>query len=187
MTVTTASSTPVGSTPITVKGVSGKVSGTVTADMKVNYPISSSFKMDVTPSSVTTGPGSTAVYSVQLTRTNFPGSVTFAVSGGLPPGAKATFTPNPTTGNSSTLQISTVATSADSNYTLYLVGSGTNLSGSTHYTYASVQLVISKAGSPFTISGNLSGQLACRPARSAVFGQCRVPPRGRRPGTLPHP
>jgi hypothetical protein len=158
--VTTTSSTPVGSTTITVNGVSGKVSGTVTAGLTVNYPISSSFSMSVTPASVTMAPGATAVYTVQLARTNFPGPVTFAVVGdGLPAGATA-FTPNPTTGNSSTLQISTAATTVDGSHTLYLVGSGPNPSGSTQYAYASVQLVISTTGSPFAISGNLSGLLA---------------------------
>jgi hypothetical protein len=137
------------------------VNGTVTAGLTVNYPISSSFSMNVTPASVTMAPGSTAVYTVQLARTNFPGPVTFAVVGDGPPaGATATFTPNPTTGNSSTLQISTAATTADGSHTLYLVGSGPNPSGGAQYAYASVQLVISTTGSPFAISGNPSGPLA---------------------------
>jgi hypothetical protein len=160
LTVTTTSSTPVGSYTITVSGVSGKVSGSVTGGLTVNYPISSSFSMNATPASLSMGPESTAVYTVQLTRSNFPGSVTFAVYGGLPGGATATFTPNPTTGLSSTLQISTAATTPDGSYTLYLVGSGPNPSGATQYAYASVQLIISTNGSPFTISGNLSGLLA---------------------------
>jgi hypothetical protein len=166
MNVTTTSSTPVGSYTLTVTGVSGKISGTVTAGLTVNYPISGSFSMNVTPASVSMGPGSTAVYAVQLTRNNFSGSVTFAVYGGLPSGATATFTPNPTTttGNTSTLQISTAVTTADGSYTLYLVGSGPSGS-TTQYAYASVQLVISTTGKPFTISGDLlSGLLA--PGRS---------------------
>jgi len=160
ITVTTTSSTPVGSYTLTVSGVSGKVNGSVAAGMTVNYPISSSFSMNVTPASVTMAPGSTAAYTVALTRTNFPGSVTFAVNGGLPAGASATFTPNPTTGNTSTLQITTAATTADGSYALYLVGSGPNPGGSTQYAYASVQLVLSTSGKAFTITGNLSGLLA---------------------------
>lgn len=161
MTVTTTSSTPLGSSTITVTGDSGKVSGSATAGLTVNAPLSSSLSMNATPASVTLAPGSTAVFTVQLTRTNFPGSVTFAVLGGLPAGATATFTPSSTTGSSSSLQITTAGTTADGNYTLYLVGSGPNPSGSTQYAYASVQLVISTTGNPFTISGNLTGgQLA---------------------------
>jgi hypothetical protein len=101
--------------------------------------------------------GSTAAYTVQLTRTNLTGPVTFAVYGGLPSGASATFAPNPTTGNSSTLQVSTTANTADGTYTLYLAGSGQDSSGTTRYAYASVQLAINTTSSPFTISGSLSG------------------------------
>jgi uncharacterized membrane protein len=160
MTVTTKSSTPVGPATIAVSGTSGTVTGRVTASLTVNYPLSSTLSLTVTPGSVTLAPGSTAVYTVQLTRTNFPGPVTLAVNGGPPPGATATVTPNPTTGNSSTLQISTTATATDGTYTLYLVGSGQNLSGQTQYAYASVQFVLSTTGSRFTIGGNLSGLLA---------------------------
>ena len=160
LTLSTTSTTPTGSVTFTVQGTSGKVSGSVSAGLTVNAPLSSSIALSATPASVTLAPGSTAVYTLQLTRTNFPGPVTFAVSGGLPSGATAVFTPNPATGNSSTLQISTPATANDGTYTLYLVGSGTNPAGSTQYAYASVQLVLLTSGKPFTISGDLAGQLA---------------------------
>ena len=160
LTVSTTSSTPIASSTITIKGLSGTVNGTVTAGLTVNQPLSSSLTMSATPASVTMAPGATAVFTVQLARTNFPGSVTFAVQGGLPSGAQATFTPNPTTGNSSALQITTAATASDGSFTLYLVSSGKDPGGTTRYAYASVGLVIAKAGNPFTISGNLSGALA---------------------------
>jgi hypothetical protein len=160
LTVSTSSTTPTGSATITVQGLSGKVSGTVTAGLTVNAPLSSSLSMTATPASVTLAPGSTAVFTVQLTRTNFPGSVTLGVLGGLPSGATAVFTPNPTTGNSSTLQVATPVTANDGSYTLYLVGSGKNPAGTTQYAYASVQLVLTTSGKPFDISGSLSDLLA---------------------------
>lgn len=159
MTVSTATSTPAGSYTVTVTATSGKVSGSVTAGLTVNVALSGSITMSATPSSVTMGAGSTAVYTAQLTRTNLSGPVTFSVLGGLPSGATATYTPNPTTGNSSTLQIATSPTTADGTYTLYLVASGQDSSG-TKYAYASVQLVITTSGKAFTISGNVSGLLA---------------------------
>ncbi len=160
LTISTTSSTPIASSTITIKGVSGSVTGAVSAGLTVNAPLSSALSMSATPASVTMAPGSTAVFTVQLTRTNLPGSVNFAVLGGLPSGAKATFTPNPTTGNSSSLQITTPATASDGSFTLYLVSSGKDPGGTTRYAYASVGLVIAKSGSPFTISGNLPGVLA---------------------------
>ncbi|NEA33839.1 hypothetical protein G3I17_19515 [Streptomyces sp. SID13031] len=160
LTVNTTSSTPIASRTITVKGVSGTVNGTVSAGLTVNLPLSSSLTMSTTPASVTMAAGSTAVYSVQLARTNFPGAVTFAVLGGLPSGATATFTPNPAAGNTSTLQISTPATAGNGSFTLFLVSYGKNLSGSTQFAYSSVNLVVTASGKPFTISGNLSDALA---------------------------
>jgi hypothetical protein len=159
MTVSTATSTPAGSYTVTVTGTSGKVSGSVNAGLTVNIALSSSITMSAMPSSVTMGAGSTAVYTAQLARTNLAGSVTFSVLGGLPSGATATYTPNPTTGNTTTLQVATSPTTADGTYTLYLVGSGQDPSG-TKYAYASVQLVITTSGKAFTISGNVGGLLA---------------------------
>jgi hypothetical protein len=159
-TVSTAATTPVGSYTVTITGTSGKVSGSVTAGLTVNYPLSSALTMTATPSSVSMSPGSTAVYTVQLTRTNLAGSVSLSVFNGLPGGATATYSPNPTTGNSSTLQVATTASTADGTYTLNLVASGADSGGTTRYAYASVQLVINTSGTPFTISGNLPGLLA---------------------------
>jgi hypothetical protein len=161
LTVTTTKSTPVGSYTITVNGTSGKTKHSITMSLTVNYALSSSFSISASPASVTVPSGSTAVYTVTITRTNFTGAVTLKVYGGLPGGSTPTFTPNPATGNSSTLQIATTAgTTPDGTYTLYLVGSGT-IGSSTQYAYAQTQLVVdTQTGKPFTISGNLSGKLA---------------------------
>ncbi|MGZ0151928.1 COG1470 family protein [Kribbella sp. WER1] len=155
LTVSTSAGTPIGSFTFTVQGTGSKVSGTASAGLTVNLPLSSSIALAATPASLTLAPGSTAVYNLQLTRTNFAGPVTFGVLGGLPRGATATFTPNPTTGTTSTLQITTPASASDGTYTLYLVGAG-----STHFAYAAVQLAVLSSGKAFGISGNLTGQLA---------------------------
>lgn len=160
LTISTTSSTPIAARTVTVKGVSGSVSGTVSAGLTVNLPLSSSLTMTTTPAAVTMAAGSTAVFSVQLARVNFPGAVTFAVLGGLPAHATATFTPNPAAGNTSTLQITTPTNAANGSFTLYLVSYGKNPSGITQYAYSSVSLVITASGKPFTISGNLADALA---------------------------
>jgi hypothetical protein len=159
MSVSTTQATPIGTYSLSIKGVSGKVSGTVSAGLTVNYPISSSFSMSATPASVTMPPGSIGVYSIQLSRNNFAGPVSLSVMGGLPSGSTPAFAPNPATGNSSTLQITTASNASDGTYTLYLVGSGPDANGKTQYAYASAQLVIDSTLRNFALSGDLAGQL----------------------------
>jgi hypothetical protein len=158
--VSTTGSTPAGSFTLKVTGTSGKIIASITAGLTVNYQVSGSFSLNASPASVTLAPGATAAYSIQLSRTNFPGPVNLAVVGGLPTGSVATFSPNPVTGISSTLQVTTSMSAPSGNYTLYLVGSGPDPTGKTQYAYASVQLVLDSTLKQFTLSGNLSGLLA---------------------------
>ncbi|WP_426997035.1 hypothetical protein [Pseudarthrobacter sp. N5] len=160
MNVATSQATTTGTYTLKVTGTSGKISGSVTASLTVNYRISGSFSMSATPSSVTVPPGATAMYDLQLTRNNFAGPITLSVLGGLPTGAVAKFSPNPATGGSSTLQITTAASSPNGSYNLYLVGSGQGTTGKTQYAYANVQLVLDSTLKQFTLSGNLAGLLA---------------------------
>lgn len=165
--VSTSATTPAGTSTLTITGISGKVSGSVTASLTVNYKISSAFSVAATPDSVTIPPGATAVYTLQLTRTNFPGAVSFSVLGGLPAGATATFSPNPVTGNSTDLQVATTAASANGSYNLYLVGTGKDSAGKAQYAYANVQLILDSTIKQFTVSGNVPGTLS--PGASAAL------------------
>jgi uncharacterized membrane protein len=158
--VTTAATTPAGTSSLTITGTSGKVSGSVAASLTVNYKVSSAFSVAATPDSLTVPPGATAVYTLQLTRNNFSGPVSFSVLGGLPAGAAASFSPNPVTGNSTTLQVTTTATSPNGSYNLYLVGSGKDSAGKSQYAYANVQLVLDSTIKQFVLSGNLPGSLS---------------------------
>lgn len=156
----TAATTPAGTSSITITAASGKVSGSVTASLTVNYKISSSFSMTATPDSVSMPPGATAVYTLQLSRNNFTGPVTFSVLGGLPAGATASFSPNPATGTSTTLQVATTSASPTGSSSLYLVGTGKDSSGKAQYAYANVQLVLDSTIKQFGISGNVPGTLS---------------------------
>ena len=160
MTVSTSQSTVIGTHSLGIKGVGGKVSGAVSAGLTVNLPISSSFSMNATPASVTVPPGSIGVYSIQLSRNNFTGPVTLSVAGGLPSGSTTAFAPNPATGNTSTLQITTPSNAADGTYSLNLMGSGPDANGTIQNAYASVRLFIDSTQKSFILSGNLAGQLA---------------------------
>lgn len=160
LSVTTAAGTPAGTSTLTITGTSGKVSGSTTASLTVNYKVSASFSVSATPDSVTMPPGATAVYTLQLSRNNFTGPVSFSVMGGLPAGATASFSPNPATGNSTTLQVATTAASPTGTSSLYLVGSGVDSTGKTQYAYANVQLVLDATTKQFTLSGNVPGTLS---------------------------
>jgi hypothetical protein len=81
----------------------------------------------LSPSSRSVGAGSTASYTVAINRTNFTGPVTLSVSG-TPSGAAATFSPNPATGTSATLNVSTVSSTAPGTSTLSITGSASGLS-----------------------------------------------------------
>jgi len=160
LTVSTTATATLGNATFTITATSGKVSASVSATLSVNAALSSSLSISASPSTVTMAPGATAVYTLQLTRQNFTDAVSLSVYGGLPTGASASFSPNPATGNSATLQISTPATTDDGTYTLYLVGTGRDAGGQQRSAYASVQLTLATSGKPFTISGNLTGLLS---------------------------
>ncbi|MFG1912544.1 hypothetical protein [Kribbella sp. NPDC048928] len=160
LTVRTSATTPTGSAPITVQASGTKVSATITIGLVVSAPLSSSLSLSATPASITQAPGSIAVFAVQLARTNLPGPVALAVLGGLPSGASAAYTPNPVTGNSSSLQITTPATVADGNYTVSLVASGKDPDGVLRFAYLTVSVVVQSNGKDFAISGSLTGLLS---------------------------
>ena len=160
LSVTTTFSTPVGPCTLKVTGNSGKVSGSITAALTVNYPLSGALSMTATPASVTLAPGETAVYKIRLDRTRLPGNVTLSLTSGLPAGATAAFAPNLTTDDTSTLKVTIPETTKDGNYPLILGASGQDSNGDTKNASASVKLDISTKGKTFTISGNLDGLLA---------------------------
>jgi hypothetical protein len=161
LTVATTSTTPVGTVNITVTGTSGKVSSSVTAGLTVNYQLSGSITLSSSPSTSTINPGATAVYSLTLTRNNMGNNaVALTVASGLPSGASATFSPASTTGTTSSLQVATTSAINNGSYTIYLVASGKDINSTTQNAYASVSLVLSTSGKPFTISSGSIGALA---------------------------
>jgi hypothetical protein len=95
----------------------------------VNAP--ADFSLSATPSSQTVVAGTSTSYTANITRNGgFTGSVTFSASG-LPTGATGTFSPNPTTGNSSTLTLTTSATTPAGSYQVTITGTSGTLTHST--------------------------------------------------------
>ncbi|UFP94207.1 hypothetical protein [Gloeobacter morelensis] len=96
--------------------------------------------LSATPTTATVNQGTTATYTVNLTRSNFTGSVDLSVSG-LPPGATATFSSDPTTANSVTLSVATSTATATGAKTLTIGGTA---SGAT-ITPTTVSLTVNAA------------------------------------------
>ena len=151
LTVTTTSSTALGAASPTVTGTSGKVNESLTLGLTVN-PAAGSVALSATPATVTMAPGAIAVYTLTLTRSNYSGAVTFAATG-LPSGATAAFSPNPTSGSSASLQVVTPDTMKDGNYSVTVTASGSGIPTAS----ATVQFVLQTTGKPFSIAGSVAG------------------------------
>ena len=159
LTVTTTSSTPTGSFTFTVTGASGKINASVTAGLTVSKPVVSTISLAAAPGSVSVLPGAAAAYGLTLTRTNMTAPVAFLVLTKLPTGAAASFAPNPTQGNSESLQVTTTSATPIGTYPLNVMALGPG-QNTIVYAFVTVTLVVTKDGKPFTISGNLAGSLA---------------------------
>ena len=125
-------STPAGTTNISLNGVSGSLSHSAT--LALTIPGAANFSLSASPAAVTVSRGGTATSGITVTPSGgFTGSVTLSASG-LPSGVTASFAPNPTTGTSTlTFTASATATTGTASVTV------TGVSGSlTHTTTISL-------------------------------------------------
>jgi cytochrome c peroxidase len=103
---TVTATVPAGATtgPIAVTTLDG------TATSAASFAVSSApFALGATPSSQTLSAGASTSYTVTISRTaGFADNLTFSVTG-LPAAATASFSPNPVSGNSSTMTVTTTA------------------------------------------------------------------------------
>src|SRR5207248_7767593 len=115
------------------------------------------FSLSATPLSNNTSPGGSANYTMNTAASGgFNGSVSFSVSG-LPQGASASFNPASITGSgTSTMTVSTSASTPLGAYPLTITATSGNL---THTT--SVSLVVA-AQSDFALSANPSSRTVAR-------------------------
>lgn len=154
LTVTTAAGTPAGTSTLTVTGTSGTRVRTTTVVLRVTGG-GARLSVSAAPSAVLARPGGSVTTALTIGRTNYAGPVTLAASG-LPAGVTASFTPNGTTGNTSTLTLRATGSAADGSYPVTVTASG---AGSTGSGSAVVTLVLETAGRPFLIAGTV-GALA---------------------------
>ena len=140
MTVTTASTTPTGSYPLTITGTSGTLTHITSATLVVQTAPTPDYSLSTSPASRTVVRGASTSYTVTVTGSGgFAGSVTLSTSP-LPAGAGASFSPNPATG-SSIMTVTTASTTPTGSYPLTITGiSG----GLTHTTSATLVVTASR-------------------------------------------
>jgi uncharacterized membrane protein len=136
MTVTTSSTTPAGSYPVTITGTSGTLSRTTAVQLVVQAP-APDFTLTATPASRSIGRGGSTTYAIAVNPVNGFGSSVSLTATGLPNRATATFSPNPTT-STSTLTITTQRNVQRGTFTLTIRGTSAALAHT-----ATVTLVIS--------------------------------------------
>src|SRR3989441_606736 len=154
MSVSTGAGTPTGSFSVTITGTSGNLTHTTSVSLVVSAAAVPDFGLSATPASQTVIRGGSTTYTANISRLGgFTGGVTFSVSG-LPAGATGTFNPNPATANSSTLAVTTAATTATGSFVLTITGVSGALSRTT-----SVTLVITApAAGDFSLPASPSSQ-----------------------------
>jgi VCBS repeat-containing protein len=135
---------------------------TVTVTLVVNPP--ADYSLSVTPSSVTVNASSTANYTVNINRVGgFTSAVQFSLSA-LPSGAAGSFSPNPSSGASSALSITTSSTTPTGSYPFTITGVGNGLTRTVNAT-----LVVNPAQvGDFSLSVSPSSQ-AIDPGNSGTY------------------
>jgi hypothetical protein len=149
LTVTTSSTTPTGTFPLTITGTSGTTTHTASVNLVVTAPVVGDFSISASPASQTVTAGNGTSYTAMITGSGgFAGAVNFSASG-LPSGASASFSPTSVTGSgSSTMSVTTSTSTPAGTYTVTITGTSGSLVHST-----TVTLVVNPAPNPdFTIS-----------------------------------
>jgi len=130
LTITTPTSTPAGTYPLTVVGTSGSLSHT-----DVVHLVVSDFTVSATPASYIVIAGNATNYTVNLGNDNgFTGSISLTATG-MPAGVTANFNPTTLTApGSSSLTLTTSASTPAGSYTITVTGASGGLAHSTTVT-----------------------------------------------------
>jgi len=136
LTVATSPTTPVATYPLTITGTAGATTHSTSVTLVVNQPPpppSPDFSIAAAPASQSIPRGGTASYAISIAPSGgFTDAVTLSISG-LPIGATAAFSPNPTS-TTSTLSVRTTTTTKTGTYTLSIFGTAAGLTRTTAVT-----------------------------------------------------
>ncbi|MDT4934298.1 MAG: acid phosphatase type 7 [Pseudonocardiales bacterium] len=168
MTISTASSTPGGTYQITVTGTGASSWITsITVTLTVTAPVIDDFAMSAAPTSVTATQGGTSgssTITTTLTSGN-PQQVTLSASG-LPAGAAAVFSPAAVTsaGGSSTMTITTTASTPPGTFPLTVTGTGSTTHG------VAVTFTVITGATPLLVQAAAGTATSTVTSLSATFG-----------------
>ncbi|MBK8249972.1 MAG: hypothetical protein IPK85_21655 [Gemmatimonadetes bacterium] len=158
----------------------GAATGTVTVALTVTAAPQGSIAIAATPNAVNATAGGAAVTSsIAITRTNFTGDVSFAVTG-LPQGAQGSFSPSPTSGNSTTLSLTFGGTVTAGTYPINVTASGTNIAPVTIQVMATIapaaagSIALSISQNPLSVQQGASGNTSVVIARTNFTGQVNL-------------
>lgn len=143
-------STPMGTYPLTITGVSGSTTATTTVDLVVTA--AAAFTLTPASASVSLTAGASGTDAITITPSNgFAGTVSFSASG-LPVGATATFTPaSSASGASLTLSTSAATPNGTSTITITGTAAATGTTGAFTETTTVSLIVGSTAPGSFTL------------------------------------
>lgn len=130
LSISTSSSTPPGTYPLTITAQSGSLTHTTMVTLIINAP--ADFTLSATPPSLTVRRGSSVTYKVTVGSVNgFSGTVTLSASG-FPSGTKGNFNHKTIVGSgNSGFKVSATRSATPGTYTLTISGASGNLSHST--------------------------------------------------------
>lgn len=109
-----------GNVTVRVRNRGGEARGSLTV---TGTPAPAMVKLNTFPASRTVAQGESAIFTIELDRTNFEENVNLAVTG-LPSGATAQFSANPTTASAVQLKVDVTTRVTSGNYTLQITGTG---------------------------------------------------------------
>ena len=152
MTMAVASTTAIGTYPITVTGMGGGITQTTTVTLTVNSVTTPDFSLSASPSSLTISPGRHLTTAIAVTPSNGFSSAVALSASGQPAGVTVGFTPASIAGGSgtSTMTIAVTSTTVAGTYPITVTGSGGGLKHTT-----TVTLTVGSGTSPnFSISAS---------------------------------
>jgi len=130
LTVTVGGTVAAAVYPLIVTATAGAISQTSALSLTVTAAPAGSISLALAAAIPTIQQGSSDGVNVNITRANYAGAVTLAVTG-TPPGVTTTITPNSTTTNQSLVSFAVAAATVPGSYGVTITGSGTNIPNAT--------------------------------------------------------